>query len=57
MHTGVTGPAAVYAGASEPSVCAILCPDCEGNQAKLAAYGDWGSPVEIGRFLLFLRGK
>jgi len=55
VHTGVTGPAAKYAGGSERSACAILCPDCENNQTKLALYRDWGAPIEIGRFLLFLK--
>jgi hypothetical protein len=35
--------------------CAVLCPDCIGNQQKIAKYAGIGAPIEIGRFLLFLR--
>jgi hypothetical protein len=38
-----------------PPPCAVLCPDCIGNQRKLDLYRANGPPVEIGRFLLFLR--
>ena len=55
VHTGVTGPAAKYADGSERAACAVLCPDCIGNRTKLALYAGWGAPVEIGRFLLFVR--
>jgi hypothetical protein len=34
--------------------CAVLCPDCIGNQQKIALYSGVGPPIEIGRFLLFL---
>jgi hypothetical protein len=34
--------------------CAVFCPDCAGNARKLAIHGI-GPPIEIGRFLLFLR--
>jgi len=35
--------------------CAVLCLDCIGNQQKIAIYGAVGAPVEVGRFLLFVR--
>jgi hypothetical protein len=35
--------------------CAVLCLDCIGNQQKIARYRGIGAPIEIGRFLLFLR--
>jgi 4-amino-4-deoxy-L-arabinose transferase-like glycosyltransferase len=57
VHTAVTGPAAKYADGSEHTACAVLCPDCIANQAKLALYARWGEPAEIGRFLLFTRAK
>jgi hypothetical protein len=37
------------------SPCAALCLDCIGNQEKIAGYAGIGAPIEIGRFLLFLR--
>jgi hypothetical protein len=42
----------VHAPAAPPP-CAVLCPDCIGNQKKLDFYRAYGPPVEIGRFLLF----
>jgi hypothetical protein len=38
-----------------PLPCAVLCPDCLANQQKLALYSPIGPPLEIGRFLLFLK--
>ena len=38
-----------------PPPCAVLCPDCIGNRQKVALYREMGAPIEIGRFLLFLR--
>jgi hypothetical protein len=55
VHTGVANASARYAAADAPAPCAVLCPDCIGNQAKIALYGDLGPPIEIGRFLLFLK--
>jgi hypothetical protein len=55
MHTGVTNASARYAAAAVPSPCAVLCPDCIANQQKIALYRDIGPPIEIGRFLLFLK--
>jgi hypothetical protein len=46
VHTGVEP--------SPPQPCAVLCPDCIGNQKKIAMYSSIGPPAEIGRFLLFL---
>jgi hypothetical protein len=54
MHTGVVNPSARYAVTGAAPPCAVLCPDCAGNQQKLALYRDIGPPIEIGRFLLFL---
>jgi hypothetical protein len=33
--------------------CAVLCLDCIGNQQKIARYAPVGTPIAIGRFLLF----
>ncbi len=55
VHTGVVNASARYAEAGVPPPCAVLCPDCIANQQKIALYRDIGPPIEIGRFLLFLR--
>jgi hypothetical protein len=55
VHTGVTNASARYAVAGSPTPCAVLCPDCIANQQKIALYRDVGPPIEIGRFLLFLK--
>jgi hypothetical protein len=54
VHTGVVNASARYARADSPPPCAVLCPDCIGNQQKIALYGAMGPPIEMGRFLLFL---
>ncbi len=54
VHTGVENATTRYAPPNAPEPCAVLCPDCIGNQKKLALYGWIGPPVTIGRFLLFL---
>ncbi|MEO8597756.1 MAG: hypothetical protein ABI759_30830 [Candidatus Solibacter sp.] len=55
VHTGVTGPSAKYADGSERTVCAVLCPDCTGNDQKRQLYGNFGVPLDIGRFWLFVK--
>jgi 4-amino-4-deoxy-L-arabinose transferase-like glycosyltransferase len=55
VHTGVTNASARYAPANAPPPCAVLCPDCIANQQKIALYREIGPPIEIGRFLLFLK--
>ena len=55
VRTGVTNASAQYAAAGAPPPCAVLCPDCIGNQRKIALYGAIGPPIEIERFLLFLK--
>jgi hypothetical protein len=55
VHTGVANASARYAAAGAPPPCAVLCPDCIANQQKIALYRDIGPPIEIGRFLLFLK--
>jgi hypothetical protein len=55
VHTGVTNASARYAAAGAPPPCAVLCPDCSGDPRKVALYSAIGPPVEIGRFLLFVR--
>jgi hypothetical protein len=55
VHTGVVNASSRYAAAGAPAPCAVLCPDCIANQAKIALYSDLGPPIAIGRFLLFLR--
>jgi hypothetical protein len=54
VHTGVTNASARYAAGS-PMPCAVLCPDCIANQQKIELYRAVGPPIEIGRFLLFLK--
>ena len=55
VHTGVANQSARYAASGAPPPCAVLCPDCIANQRKIALYRDIGPPIEIGRFLLFLK--
>ena len=55
VHTGVANASARYAAAGTPPPCAVLCPDCIANQQKIALYRELGPPIEIGRFLLFLK--
>ena len=55
VHTGVANASARYADTGTPPPCAVLCPDCIANQRKIALYRDIGPPIEIGRFLLFLK--
>jgi hypothetical protein len=55
VHTGVANASARYAAAGAPPPCAALCPDCIANQQKIALYRGIGPPIEIGRFLLFLK--
>ena len=57
VHTGVVNASARYAAANAPPPCAVLCPDCIANQRKIALYRDIGPPIEIGRFLLFLKTR
>jgi hypothetical protein len=55
VHTGVENASARYAAPNAPEPCAVLCPDCIGNQKKIGMYRPTGPPMEIGRFLLFLQ--
>jgi hypothetical protein len=55
LHTGVENASARYTPAGQPRPCAVFCPDCAGVPGKLALYSDYGPPIEIGHFLLFLR--
>jgi hypothetical protein len=55
VHTGVVNASARYAASNSPPLCAVLCPDCLGNQQKIALYREVGPPIEIGHFLLFLK--
>src|ERR1019366_7802945 len=55
VHTGVVNASALYAAADIPPPCAVLCPDCIANQRKIALYRELGPPIEISRFLLFLK--
>jgi hypothetical protein len=55
VHTGVANASARYASPDGSPPCAVLCPDCIGNQQKIALYREVGPPIEIGRFLLFLK--
>jgi hypothetical protein len=47
VHTGVPG--------AESHPCAVLCLECAGKEKKVAMYSGVGPPVEIGRFMLFLK--
>ena len=55
VDTGVVNASARYAPADSPPPCAVRCPDCMGNQQKIAIYGGIGPPIQIGHFLLFLK--
>jgi hypothetical protein len=55
VHAGVANASARYVGADTKPPCAVWCPDCIGNQQKIALYREIGPPIEIGRFLLFLK--
>jgi hypothetical protein len=48
-------PGVVFSHTMTRYTCAVLCPDCIGNQQKIEVYRAVGAPAEIGRFLLFLR--
>jgi len=54
VHTGVENASARYGAKDPPRPCAALCLDCAGIGKKMALYAPIGTPVEIGRFLLFL---
>jgi hypothetical protein len=54
VHVGVENRSARYAPARPVRPCAVFCPDCAGIQKKMEMYGDVGSAVTIGHFLLFL---
>jgi len=54
VHTGVENGSARYGAKDRPRPCAVLCLDCAGIEKKMALYAPIGTPVEIGRFLLFL---
>jgi len=55
VHTGVTNASARYGRVDVLPKCAVCCLDCIGNQHKIALYRQIGPPIEIGRFLLFLK--
>jgi len=55
VHTGVENASLRYAPKDPPRPCAVLCLDCGGMEKKVAQYAPIGPPIEIGRFLLFLR--
>jgi hypothetical protein len=57
MHTGVENASLRYAPKNPPRPCAVLCLDCAGIEKKVALYAPIGPPIQIGRFLLFLRTK
>ena len=48
-------PQVVFSHTVTGDTCAVLCLDCIGNQQRIAKYGAVGAPVEVGRFLLFVR--
>ena len=56
VHVGVVNASARYYTAI-PQPCAVLCLDCTGMESKRRLYAGVGTPVEIGRFLLFIPGK
>ncbi|MGD0436649.1 MAG: glycosyltransferase family 39 protein [Bryobacteraceae bacterium] len=53
MHTGVRNASLKYARPSQP--CAVLCMNCAGKPARLGLYGDFGTVVQAGEFVLILR--
>ena len=53
MHVGVENESAKYASGEIP--CAVVCPDCEGNERKVTQYQELGKPETMGRFLVFIR--
>jgi hypothetical protein len=53
MHAGVENASAKYARGEKP--CAVVCPDCAGNERKVAQYQELGTPETVGRFLVFIR--
>jgi len=46
-------PRFLFTHTNSPRPCAVICPDCSGNQEKIAMYRSVGPPTEIGRFLVF----
>ena len=53
VHTGVQNVSARYRPASEPPPCAVICPDCAGDQKRLALYSAFPVTQSFGTFVLF----
>jgi hypothetical protein len=54
-HTGVGNASTRYADPHAPQPCAVVCPDCAGDQRRMDLYRNFGPPLEFGRFLVYLR--
>ena len=55
VHSGVDNGSAGYAQPVTP--CAVLCMDCAGVQDRIDRYRSIGPPIEVNRFLLFIRAS
>jgi hypothetical protein len=53
VHTGVANASTKFAKLGKPA--AILCLDCAGDTTRIQLYRDFGTPRQIGKFLLFAR--
>ncbi len=53
VHTGVTNASLKYERPSHP--CAVLCMNCAAKPARLGLYRDFGTAVQAGEFVLFLK--
>jgi hypothetical protein len=55
VHTGVDNGSGRYGQPVTP--CVILCMDCVGVQDRMDRYRSTGPPIQVDRFLLFIRGS
>jgi hypothetical protein len=54
-HTGVENPSLRYADPNTPRPCAVVCLECAGDAKRTELYGDYGAPMQLGRFLVWRR--
>jgi 4-amino-4-deoxy-L-arabinose transferase-like glycosyltransferase len=54
FHAGVTNASAKYAQQVPSCPCAILCLGCAGVRSKIEQFSQWGDPVQVNRFLIYL---
>lgn len=55
VHTGVANVSQRYAPPVAGRPCAVVCLDCAGDEKRLGLYGDYGTGVPVGKFVVFKR--